>query len=345
MASSDNVLRGGMTPEARRRARAAVGARLHPRCGAVPEPERPAPGVEVFRPDVPDFLLTVVHGPATLPAQGGSIALCVDGAFEVTGDAESTRIARGDFRVHLDRNPARAGGIGPRVHCVARLSCRYTRGVLRSARSPRPDRRVRRPPRRSRPSVSRASAASTRMAPGISGRTSAGWRSWTAPASSPSGSRRASSMPRSGGGHRPQRSRCSSTGSVRCSLLAGGLGRRVPRPIRDDLFWFFVSAFAIVYLNSGFVAIGQYSLMYGLAALAAALLVRPGLYPARGGAPSWSRSSPSAPTEAAASLVAPARAARRGDGAAIGFAPLGIGPAVRGCSTCSCSARCWRSSR
>jgi hypothetical protein len=46
---------------------------------------------------------------------------------------------------------------------------------------------------------------------------------------------------------------------------------------RDDLFWFFVAAFAVVYLNSGFVAIGQYSLMYGLAALAAAILVRPRL--------------------------------------------------------------------
>ncbi len=61
MAASDNVLRGRPHPEARRRARAARGARLPPAAGAVPAGRRASePGVREFRPDVPDFVLTVV---------------------------------------------------------------------------------------------------------------------------------------------------------------------------------------------------------------------------------------------------------------------------------------------
>lgn len=40
------------------------------------------------------------------------------------------------------------------------------------------------------------------------------------------------------------------------------------------LFWPMVAAFAVVHLNSGYVAVGEYTLLYALVALATALLVR-----------------------------------------------------------------------
>lgn len=96
MASSDNVLRGGMTPK--HIDVPELLSVLDFTAGPPPylEPERPAAGVEVYRPSVPDFLLTVVHGPAVLPAQAGSIALCVEGEFQLTAGDETTRVARGD---------------------------------------------------------------------------------------------------------------------------------------------------------------------------------------------------------------------------------------------------------
>lgn len=90
MSASDNVLRGGLTqkhvdvPELLKV--------LDFRPAPVPylEPERPRPGVEVFRPDVLDFVLTVVFPDAasagvTLPLAGPAIALCTDGAVTIGG--------------------------------------------------------------------------------------------------------------------------------------------------------------------------------------------------------------------------------------------------------------------
>jgi mannose-6-phosphate isomerase len=90
MAASDNVLRGGLTskhvdvPELLKV--------LDFRPSPVPylEPERPQPGVEVFRPDVPDFVLTVVSADAatdgvSLPLSGPAIVLCTSGRASLNG--------------------------------------------------------------------------------------------------------------------------------------------------------------------------------------------------------------------------------------------------------------------
>lgn len=95
MASSDNVLRGGLTakhidvPE--------LLAVLDFRPDAVPYllPERPARGVEVFRPDVPDFVLAVIEDEGSYELTGPAIALCTDGGLEVRGSGSAYPLSRG----------------------------------------------------------------------------------------------------------------------------------------------------------------------------------------------------------------------------------------------------------
>lgn len=95
MASSDNVLRGGLTakhvdvPE--------LLAVLDFRPLPLPYllPERPAAGVEVFRPDVADFVLVRVEGGGTVSLAGPAIALCVDGVADVQGALSATTLQRG----------------------------------------------------------------------------------------------------------------------------------------------------------------------------------------------------------------------------------------------------------
>jgi mannose-6-phosphate isomerase len=90
MSASDNVLRGGLTakhvdvPE--------LLEVLDFRALPVPylEPERPRPGVAVFRPGEPDFELTAVSPDAatagvTVPLAGPAIVLCTSGAVTVDG--------------------------------------------------------------------------------------------------------------------------------------------------------------------------------------------------------------------------------------------------------------------
>jgi len=43
---------------------------------------------------------------------------------------------------------------------------------------------------------------------------------------------------------------------------------------RKPLYWAFVAMFAVVQLNSGFMAVGEYLLAYALVALSAAMLLR-----------------------------------------------------------------------
>lgn len=98
MASSDNVLRGGLTPkhvDVRELMRVVV---ARPMPAPYLEPERPAEGIAVFRPDVPDFMLTVVEGAAlaegtTVSSDGAAIVLCTDG--EVVVGSEH-RLGRGE---------------------------------------------------------------------------------------------------------------------------------------------------------------------------------------------------------------------------------------------------------
>ena len=88
MASSDNVLRGGLTPKHVDVPELLKVLDFRPQPVPYLEPERPQPGVAVFRPDVPDFVLTVVSPDAAaacvaLPLTGPAIALCTSGAVTI----------------------------------------------------------------------------------------------------------------------------------------------------------------------------------------------------------------------------------------------------------------------
>ena len=90
MAASDNVLRGGLTPKHVDVPELLTVVDFRPVPVPYLEPLRPQPGVEVFRPGVADFELTVVLPDAasqgvTLPLTGPAIALCTSGAFAIGG--------------------------------------------------------------------------------------------------------------------------------------------------------------------------------------------------------------------------------------------------------------------
>jgi len=114
MAASDNVLRGGLTPK-----HVDVPELLRVldfRPSPVPwlEPERPQPGVEVFRPDVPDFVLTVVSrdaasaAAAAVPLTGPAIALCTSGSVTLNGHS----LDRGEAVYVADEPSLRVSGHG-----------------------------------------------------------------------------------------------------------------------------------------------------------------------------------------------------------------------------------------
>ena len=107
MAASDNVLRGGLTPK-----HVDVPELLDVlefQSLPVPylAPEHTAPGVELYRPDVPDFLLARI-APATRDAAAGdagasvvdvdgpAIVLCTAGEVTLTGEVSSVVVARGE---------------------------------------------------------------------------------------------------------------------------------------------------------------------------------------------------------------------------------------------------------
>jgi mannose-6-phosphate isomerase len=99
MAASDNVLRGGLTvkhvdvPELLRVLDFA------PVPVPLLAPEVPAPGLRVFRPDVPYFELAVVQPeeePVRFTPPGESILLCTEGTVVVTGSRSRHTLARGE---------------------------------------------------------------------------------------------------------------------------------------------------------------------------------------------------------------------------------------------------------
>jgi len=100
MAASDNVLRGGLTPK-----HVDVGELLEvleftPLPVPYLRPETPQPGIEVFRPDVPDFLLLrVALGDGTPSASvsldGPAIAICTSGELAISGERGETSVPRG----------------------------------------------------------------------------------------------------------------------------------------------------------------------------------------------------------------------------------------------------------
>lgn len=92
MAASDNVLRGGLTPKHVDVPELLEVLDFRPRPAPYLEPEEPQPGVRVYRPDVPDFVLTVVEQSAlepgvTVPISGPVIALALGGDVEIAGHA------------------------------------------------------------------------------------------------------------------------------------------------------------------------------------------------------------------------------------------------------------------
>jgi mannose-6-phosphate isomerase len=107
MAASDNVLRGGLTPK-----HVDVPELLDVlEFQALPvpylEPEHAAPGVELYRPDVPDFLLARIapatrdaaaggEGASVVTVDGPAIVLCTSGAVAIRGEASSADLVRGD---------------------------------------------------------------------------------------------------------------------------------------------------------------------------------------------------------------------------------------------------------
>ncbi|MES2171358.1 MAG: mannose-6-phosphate isomerase, class I, partial [Actinomycetota bacterium] len=109
MTASDNVLRGGLTPK-----HVDVPELLSVldfRSVPVPylRPSTLGPSVEVFRPDVPDFVLVRVTGDATWPLDGPAILICTAGGFTVNG----TPCARGQsFYVTPGEGMLRFAGSG-----------------------------------------------------------------------------------------------------------------------------------------------------------------------------------------------------------------------------------------
>ncbi|GGF14277.1 mannose-6-phosphate isomerase, class I [Subtercola lobariae] len=135
MAASDNVLRGGLTPKY-----IDVPELLHVlQFASVPvpylEPEHPSPGVEVFQPDVIDFVLVrfalgdragdADGGRGTLEARhpgpksasyspdGPAIVLCTAGSLTVTSATGQTSVTRGEsFYITPDEGALTVTGSG-----------------------------------------------------------------------------------------------------------------------------------------------------------------------------------------------------------------------------------------
>lgn len=95
MVSSDNVLRGGLTPKHVDVPELMSVLDFTP--GPVPylRPSR-APGLELFEPAGQALALAHVTGDTTLSPDGPALALCVAGALTVHGATGAVRLARGD---------------------------------------------------------------------------------------------------------------------------------------------------------------------------------------------------------------------------------------------------------
>ena len=104
MAASDNVLRGGLTRKRIDVPELVSVLDFSPIRATPLAPEHPSSGVEVFRPDVPDFQLARVVldrdvTEARLDLPGTAIALCTDGAVTLTGASGGTALRRGEATV------------------------------------------------------------------------------------------------------------------------------------------------------------------------------------------------------------------------------------------------------
>jgi len=96
MASSDNVLRGGLTPK-----HVDVPELLSVldfTASPVPylRPEPSGATSAVFQPPVRDFQLTVIEGASTIPVPSAAILLCSEGEFTIRGATGSVSLSRSD---------------------------------------------------------------------------------------------------------------------------------------------------------------------------------------------------------------------------------------------------------
>lgn len=119
MAASDNVLRGGLTPKYIDVPELLTVLDFRPMPAPYLVPERPQPGVAVFRPDVPDFMLTVVEPEAAqrgvdlvVPAAGPAIAFVTSGEARLVGAARHFTLASGAAAYIQDEPSIHVTGTG-----------------------------------------------------------------------------------------------------------------------------------------------------------------------------------------------------------------------------------------
>ncbi|MCS5716590.1 mannose-6-phosphate isomerase, class I [Herbiconiux sp. CPCC 205763] len=101
MAASDNVLRGGLTPK-----HVDVPELLQVLdFDSLPvpflSPTSPVPGLQLFQPDVNDFVLARIDvgdavSSVAYPPRGAAIAICIDGSVTLSGGTGSITLGRGD---------------------------------------------------------------------------------------------------------------------------------------------------------------------------------------------------------------------------------------------------------
>jgi len=110
MAASDNVLRGGLTPKHVDVPELQEVLDFRPLPAPYLRPEVLEPGVSAFRPDVPDFALTVVEPAAArrgvrLAMPGAAVAFVASGEATLHGDRGELRLGRG-AAAYLAEEPA-----------------------------------------------------------------------------------------------------------------------------------------------------------------------------------------------------------------------------------------------
>ncbi|MDO7881139.1 mannose-6-phosphate isomerase, class I [Salinibacterium soli] len=116
MSSSDNVLRGGLTPKHVDVAELLSVLDFRPLPAPYLVPEVPVPDVRVFHPEGTDFELVEFEASGLLPLDGPAIALCLEGSFELTGGLGSAMLSRGDvLYITPDEGDLAVGGTGQLV--------------------------------------------------------------------------------------------------------------------------------------------------------------------------------------------------------------------------------------
>jgi mannose-6-phosphate isomerase len=101
MAASDNVLRGGLTGKRVDVPELLSVLDFSPFTVTPLAAESSVPGLETYRPDVPDFALDVVHLDDAVPSTrvalpGAATAVCTEGSVELRGAGDDIRLVRGE---------------------------------------------------------------------------------------------------------------------------------------------------------------------------------------------------------------------------------------------------------